>query len=293
LPPSADKHAGEARNKRRGNVLRFSLAGFQLKFSAVKNAGKNSGLTIPAEGVGGSWIVKLPSERYAALPENEFSMMTLARRLGMDVPEVQLIELDAVEGLPAGMEHLKGQALAVRRFDRMEAGPVHIEDFAQVFGVWPEDKYKRASAKNIATVIGIEAGDDAAAEFIRRLVFNTLIGNADMHLKNWALIYPNRRVAALAPAYDFVSTVPYIPDEFAAIKYARTKRMSEFSFDELRYLAAKAHLPEKLITDTASETLTRFRDEWPAVRKGLPIDPKVAEAIETHMKGLALLTENA
>jgi serine/threonine-protein kinase HipA len=273
------------------NLLRFSLAAVQLKFSAVKNAGKNSGLTIPAEGVGGSWIVKLPSERYPAVPENEFSMMTLARRLNMDVPEVQLIELDAIEGLPEGIGHLKGQALAVRRFDRMEAGPVHFEDFAQVFGVWPEDKYKRASARNIATVIGVEAGDDAAAEFIRRLVFNTLIGNAEMHLKNWSLIYPDRRAAALAPAYDFVSTVSYIPDEFAAIKYARSKRMSELSFDELRYLAAKAHLPEKLVIDTASKTLTRFRDEWPAAKQDLPIDPKVAEAIETHMKGLALLTE--
>jgi serine/threonine-protein kinase HipA len=293
LPPNADKQADEARNKRGSNILRFSLAGVQLKFSAVKNTGKNGGLTIPAEGVGGMWIVKLPSERYAAVPENEFSMMTLAERLGMDVPEVQLIDLDAIEGLPDGIGHPNGQALAIRRFDRTEAGPVHIEDFAQVFSVWPEDKYKRASAKNIATVIGVEAGDDAAAEFVRRLVFNTLIGNADMHLKNWSLIYPDRRTAALAPAYDFVSTIPYIPDEFAAIKYARTKRMNEFSFDELRYLAAKAHLPEKLLVDTASETVTRFRDEWPVARKNLPIDPKVAEAIETHIKGLALMTENA
>ncbi|WP_198164070.1 HipA domain-containing protein [Bradyrhizobium jicamae] len=38
------------------------------------------------------WIVKLPSERYAAVPENELSMMTLAARLGMDVPEVQLVD---------------------------------------------------------------------------------------------------------------------------------------------------------------------------------------------------------
>lgn len=290
LPPSVERRADEARGKSRSNVLRFSLAGVQLKFSAVKNAGKNGGLTIPTQGVGGSWIVKLPSERFAAVPENEFSMMTLAARLGMDVPEVQLIDLDAIEGLPEGIGHLKGQALAVQRFDRTETGPVHIEDFAQVFGVWPEDKYKRASAKNIATVIGVEAGDDAAAEFGRRLVFNTLIGNADMHLKNWSLIYPDRRTAALAPAYDFVSTIPYIPDEFAAIKYARTKRMSEFSFDEIRYLAAKARLPEKLMIDTASETVTRFQDEWEDAKKDLPMDATVAEAIETHMKSLALVT---
>ncbi|MCK1734343.1 HipA domain-containing protein [Bradyrhizobium sp. 138] len=291
LPPSEDRQADEARSKRPSNVLRFSLAGVQLKFSAVKNAGKNGGLTIPAEGVGGSWVVKLPSERYAAVPENEFSMMTLAARLGMNVPEVQLLDLDAIQGLPEAIGHLKGQALAVRRFDRTEAGPFHIEDFAQVFGVWPEEKYKRASARTIATVIGIEAGDDAAAEFVRRLVFNTLIGNADMHLKNWSLIYPDRRTATLAPAYDFVSTIPYIADDFAAIKYARTKRMSEFSFDELRYLAAKARLPEKLIVDTASETVTRFRDEWTAAKKDLPINTKIAENIETHMTGLALLSE--
>ena len=43
-------------------ILRFSLAGVQLKFSAVlENEG---GLTIPVDGVGGSWIVKLPSSLY-------------------------------------------------------------------------------------------------------------------------------------------------------------------------------------------------------------------------------------
>lgn len=290
-PPELDKDDEEVERKRKTNVLRFSLAGVQLKFSAVKNEGKNRGLTIPAEGVGGSWVVKLPSARFAGVAENEFSMMTLAARLGMDVPELQLLDLEEIEGLPEGMGDFRGQALAVRRFDRTDAGPVHIEDFAQVFGVWPEEKYKRGSAKNIASVISVEAGDVGAAEFIRRLVFNTLIGNADMHLKNWSLIYPNRRAAALAPAYDFVSTIPYIPDEFAAIKYARTKKMSEFSFDEIRYLAAKAHLPEKLAVDTAFETVTHFRDKWSAAKKDLPIDATVAEAVEAHLKGLALLSQ--
>src|SRR5271165_3870616 len=81
LPPDSDREADDPVRRRNRNVLRFSLAGVQLKFSAVKNAGKNGGLTIPAEGVGGSWIVKLPSDRFAGVPENEFSMMMLARRL--------------------------------------------------------------------------------------------------------------------------------------------------------------------------------------------------------------------
>lgn len=292
-PPGTREGDAEERKRRRANALRFSLAGVQLKFSAVKNKGKNGGLTIPAEGVGGSWIVKLPSERFAGVPENEFSMMTLASRLGMDVPEVQLLDLDAIDGLPEGIGNLSGPALAVRRFDRSEQGPVHIEDFAQVFGIWPDDKYRKASARNIATVLGIEVDEVSIAEFIRRLVFNTLIGNADMHVKNWSLIYPDRRTPALAPAYDFLSTIPYIPDEFAAIKYARTKRMSDFTLDELEYLAAKARLPEKLVRDTAVETVARFSDLWATEKGHLPLGKNVTEAVDEHLTKLALLQNSA
>jgi HipA-like protein len=66
--------------------LRFSLAGVQLKFSALEKA--KGGLTVPATGVGGSWIVKLPSTRFPGVSENEFSMMTLARSVGIDVPDI-------------------------------------------------------------------------------------------------------------------------------------------------------------------------------------------------------------
>lgn len=290
-PELQKKVETEKHRSRITNAMRFSLAGIQLKFSAIKNIGKGGGLTIPADGVGGSWIVKLPSQRYDGVPENEFSMMSLAARLGMDVPEMQLIDIQTIDGLPEGMGRLEGPAFAIRRFDRTETGSVHIEDFAQVFGVWPNDKYERASALNIASVIGIEADDASAAEFIRRLVFNTLIGNADMHLKNWSLIYPDRRTAALAPAYDFVSTIPYIPDEFAAIKYARTKRMREFSLDELRYLVAKARLPQKLLVDVAAETVARFHEEWPEAKKALPIARPVANAVDAHLKSLALISD--
>ena len=130
---------------------------------------------------------------------------------------------------------------------------MHIEDFAQVFGVYPEDKYRRASARNIGAVIGAECRGDDIVEFIRRLTFNTLIGNADMHLKKWSLIYPDRRHAALAPAYDLVSTIAYLPDDSAALKFSRTRRFSEFSEDELAHLAARALLPEKLVLDAARE----------------------------------------
>ena len=66
--------------------------------------------------------------------------------------------------------------------------------------------------------------------------------------------------------------------------------MSEFSYDEL---ATKANLPEKLVIDTASETVARFRDEWAIAKKDLPVDANVANVIEAHMGGLALLNDAA
>ena len=146
--------------------------------------------------------------------------MALARLVGMHIPAVDLVAVDAIANLPAGIGKLRGQALSIERFDRLPDGTaVHIEDFAQVFGVYPADKYRNANARSIARVLVAETGNEDIAEFVRRLVFNALIGNGDMHLKNWSLIYRDGKTAALAPAYDFVSTVGYMGDKTAGLKY--------------------------------------------------------------------------
>ena len=179
--------------------LRFSLAGVQLKFSALMETSK--GLTLPVNGVGGDWVVKLPSPRFDSVPENEYAMMTLAAAVGIDVPAVRLVATTDIGRLSRELPEAFGQSLAVRRFDRPRPGErVHIEDFAQVFNVYPENKYKRASYGSIARVLWLEAGEPAIVEFTRRLVFNVLIGNADAHLKNWSVIYPDGRSTTLAPA---------------------------------------------------------------------------------------------
>ena len=271
--------------------MRFSLAGVQLKFSAVQQA--NGGLTIPATGKGGSWIVKLPSSRFDAVPENEYSMMELARMLGMDVPETQLLPINQIANIPDGIGKFgdafkNAQAFVIKRFDRAGDQAVHIEDFAQVFGVYPQDKYKKASMRNIAQVIGIEGQNEDIAEFTRRLVFNTLIGNADMHLKNWSVIYKDKRAASIAPAYDFVSTIPYIPDDSASLKVSRSKKFSDFTLDELSHLAAKAMLPEKLVLDTAKQTVAGFHEIWAKEKAHLPLTKSMIEAIETHLRSIPL-----
>jgi serine/threonine-protein kinase HipA len=289
LPPAAhDGHGQEA--EARANLMRFSLAGVQLKFSAIEDARK--GMTIPVRGVGGDWIVKLPSRQFELLPENEFSMMSLARDVGIDVPRIELIDVKGIEGLPEGVDKVGGQAFAIERFDRLSDGEtVHIEDFAQIFRVYPADKYEKASMRNIATVIGAEGQDADIEEFIRRLVFNVLIGNADMHLKNWSFIYPDRRNAAIAPAYDFVSTIHYLPDEYFALKFSKTKRFDGFTRDELAHMAGKARLPEKLVLDTAEETVAKFQEVWGREKRNLALTKKMIENIDAHIGKIPIASE--
>lgn len=291
--PRGGQHEGSDHDHVHGGqetALRFSLAGVQLKFSAVMETA--GGLTVPAEGVGGRWIVKLPSTKFQGVPENEFAMMTLARMIGMEVADVELVELEVVSGLPKGIGRLKGSALAVKRFDRTEEGGlIHSEDFAQVFGVYPERKYERASYRNITEVIWAEIGEQGIEEFIRRLVFSVLIGNADMHLKNWSLIYRDQRHPALSPGYDFVSTIAYIDDPNMALGFLRSKSMLDTSIDVLTRFAAKARLSEKLVLSAATGTVERFMAAWSVERKHLPISKHMIKTLEQHLRKIELVRE--
>ena len=264
-------------------ALRFSLPGVQPKLSAAMSAGDR--LTIPAGGVGGSWIVKFPSAAFPGLPEQEHAMMTLAGRVGIDVPQTRLVPVDSIENLPRGMGLRRGHALAVRRFDRLDDGTrVHVEDFAQVLGAPPEQKYVEAGYRDIVEVIGREVGDDAVAEFIRRLVFCVLIGNGDAHLKNWALIYPDRCAPALAPAYDLVSTLPYLDDDRMALRWVdEVHRFGDLSEELLARLAAKARLPRRPVVMAARETVERFMEVWGGEKGVTGVPDEVVVGIEWNL----------
>ncbi len=274
-----DDHAGT-------EALRFSLAGVQLKFSALMEA--SGGLTIPAGGIGGSWIVKLPSARFASVPENEFAMLELARRAGIAVAENQLVDVDKIKGLPQEANTVGGKALAVRRFDRLPGGePVHMEDFAQVFGQYPNAKYKFRSYANIAAVLWAESGEEATWEFVRRLVFSVVIGNADMHLKNWSLLYPDRRTPVLSPGYDFVATLPYLPDDTLGLSFGGSRSLSEITPDQMRRFADGARIPASPLWQIAVETAGRTAAAWKGLEQADLLPKDLRNAIEKQIDTVA------
>ena len=283
--PATEEEADRSRHA--DQPFRFSLAGVQLKFSALMEASK--GLTIPVNGIGGDWIVKLPSPRFEAVPENEYAMMTLARAVGIDVPDVQLVATKDIGRLPQDLPEAFGQSLAVRRFDRPRAGErLHIEDFAQVFGVYPERKYQNASYGSIGRILWLETGEAGVTEYTRRLAFNALIGNADAHLKNWSLIYPDGRTPQLAPAYDLVGTIPYIPGDRLALSLGDSKEFAQINLDRFRRFAEKAGLPVRLVMQTARETAAKVRDLWQTHEPLRALPRHIRKAIAAHTKTVPL-----
>lgn len=156
-------------------------------------------------------IAKLPVVGQPRLPELEFLSLELAAAAGVNVCEATLEPLEklAVEhGYDLGDADNKTNFLAVLRYDRSPAGRIHCEDFAQVLGVMPENKYSAKQATYLAvaaTLLDLPGlGENAVHELLRRMMVNELLGNPDMHLKNIGLTYPDGVTAAFPPAYDIV-----------------------------------------------------------------------------------------
>jgi serine/threonine-protein kinase HipA len=280
-PVEREKNEEQADNFRDDGVLRFSLAGVQLKFSAVMEA--SGGLTIPAHGIGGSWIVKLPSTQFQSVPENEFVMLELARAAGLKVPEVFLVPIGSIHGLPEAAARMEGRALVVKRFDRIDGARIHMEDFAQVFGLFPGDKYGQRSYANIASVLWAETGQEGTFEFVRRLVFSVLIGNGDMHLKNWSLLYPDGRKPVLSPAYDFVATLPYIPGDKLALKFGGSQRLDEITVEQVRRFCDTARLPASPLWEIVRDTVERTAAAWKTLEQKNLLPSAMRKAIEKQI----------
>lgn len=266
---------------------RFSLAGVQMKLSVIKNTGKGGGLTLPLGDHQGSYIAKFPSTSFPGVSENEYANLALAEAIGMDVPERQLVEQSAFEGIPKEFETLSdGKVLLVKRFDRGASGErIHIEDFAQVFGVYPSRKYEGAAYHDIAAALNIAVSLPAALEFVRRLALAAITGNGDMHLKNWSLIYSGAGdKPQLAPVYDMLSTIPYIPADAMALSLAGERPFKTLNVQRWKAFANRARLPEAAVLKAVSDTVERVNDVWWSLPERSVAPVKVLERIDAHVR---------
>jgi serine/threonine-protein kinase HipA len=266
--------------------FRFSLAGVQSKFSMRDRDGNYD---VPADGELGDWIVKPPSSRHPFVPLNEFTGMSLAQSAGVDVPQIRLVPVTKLRGLPALNLPAEEYAYAVRRFDRSGSNRTHIEDFAQVLLRYSHDKYGRANYEQIGKVLYQFTGQPLAnvQQFARRLLVNILLANGDAHLKNWSLIYPDTITPELAPAYDIVTTQAYIPNEQEfALKLGKTKEWYDVGLEHFKSWAERTQIPWRAIEPHLKDTLDKARTLWPQQLTSLPMAPEHKAVLVSHWRQL-------
>lgn len=279
----AEREGAEA-----GDVWHFSLAGVQLKFSARRS---ERGLTIPVAGRGGDWIVKLPDVRFRDVPRTEYATMRWAEASGIAVPEMNLIPIADISGLPPSYgDFAESVALAIRRFDRPAPETrVHMEDFAQILDLYPEEKYSKYNYQTLAILIRSLSPESSLAEYIHRLVFMVASGNGDMHHKNWSMIYPDGINATLSPAYDLVSTIQYNPEDKMALNLGRSKRWEDVTEETFRGMARKVGVEEGIMSFWVDRARTAILDTWQKNKGDFGYDAQARETIEHHIARVPLL----
>lgn len=183
--------------------VRLSLAGSQDKLAVCVEGDK---IGLAKGGRPTTHILKPVIQVLDGTVENELFCLRLAARLKLPVPSAEL------------RRNGKVPFLLIERYDRVKDKSGHItrlhqEDFCQALGVPPELKYEEEGGPGIERCLDLinRATARPAADrlgFIRMLIFHYLVGNADAHGKNYALLYRNT-TPDLSPLYDAVCTAAY------------------------------------------------------------------------------------
>lgn len=190
---SLDLSANEQRQEAIERVGKMSIQGIQKKLSAKLNI-KDACFEIVDQY--GQYILKPQSDLYPQLPENEAITMTLAKTVGLDVPI-------------HGLVYSKDESLTyfIKRFDRVSTHrKLAVEDFAQLSGEERHTKYK-SSMEKVITIIEkfCTFPKIELMKLFKLTLFNFLIGNEDMHLKNFSLLTKDGKTC-LSPAYDLLNS---------------------------------------------------------------------------------------
>lgn len=243
LPFSAEQQREQAGAR----AEKMSVQGVQPKLSAVLNVKEGRFDIVDRNG---RFILK-PQCDFREVPENEALTMTLAETIGIEVP---------VHGLLYSSD--ESFTYFIRRFDRTGRGKkAHTEDFAQLSGQSRETKY-RSTMERVTQVIQDFCTFPMVenVKLFRLTIFSFLIGNEDMHLKNFSIISKEGKIE-LSPAYDLVNSTIALPNAREELALPLKGKKSNLSrADLVDYFAA-----ERLgLTESAVEdVLTQIREALP------------------------------
>lgn len=230
-----------------------TVTGVQSKLSIdlqQDNTGGPQRLT--TVGLMGRYILKPQTEHYERLPEIEDLSMHLA-----EIARIPTVPHALIRFVDGELNYI------TRRIDRTDDGQkLPMEDMCQLSGKLTEQKYQ-GSYELIAKIIEQYSSLPQLDKinYWQQVVFSWIIGNADMHLKNFSLYSPRTGQYVLSPTYDQVSTKIVMPEdteEMALSLNGFKKKLLVYDFREAMYSTG---IPE-VVTKRILSDFSKFRDKW-------------------------------
>lgn len=247
--------------------LRLSLAGAQNKLPVYAEGDR---IFLPMGSYPSSHILKPPIRDLQGTVENEAFCMTLAGRLGLPVP-------------PVTIRKGKDTLYIVERYDRKRGEPgrlirLHQEDFCQALGVPPDQKYESEGGPSLSQCFALLSDRSIKPSVDRKhllnwVVFNYLIGNADAHAKNIALLL-TKEGPLLAPFFDLLCTGVYkdLTDKLSMkiggenrpkwIQHRHWQRFAEDTVIKPKLVISTLQGMAERITGVAKGLTGEFRDRY-------------------------------
>lgn len=261
-------------------VKRMSLAGAQHKLAVVLQDGA---LFEPAGATPSTHILKPdhPDADYPHSVINEWFVMRLAGRLGLDVPDVH-------------RRYVPSPVYLIDRFDRVPDAQGwqrrHAIDACQLLGLDRSFKYTQGSMDSLAALANAcRSPAVARSRLFGWLVFNVLVGNSDAHLKNLSFLVSHEGVQ-LAPFYDLLSVATYDSPAFDKTGWPAHTQLAwpvldvrHFS-DIRRGLLLKAGTALNLVKGTAERLLERLRSRIVSEAEALYAEVEAENARIVHAR---------
>lgn len=234
---------------------KLSIQGVQPKLSVNLDTAQES---FKMAEKGGTFILKPQNPQWDNLPENEDLTMRLAALIGIEIPL-------------HGMVYCKDGTLSywIRRFDRPSLRnptkqKLSMEDFAQLSQEDRQTKYN-SSMEKVAKIIQQFCSFPMLEQekLFRLTLFNFIIGNEDMHLKNFSLITRNGLIS-LSPAYDLLNTTLAMgagtQEELALTLNGKKRKLKAIDFMDY-YGKTQLGLPPQTIHRTL-QTIQDIQPQW-------------------------------
>jgi len=246
LEYTADEQRKEAYNR----ASKMSIQGVQPKLSAVLNFKEEKFKIVDK---GGKYILKPQHNIFPEMPENEDLTMRLANEIGLEIPQHGLI-----------WSKDKSLTYYIKRFDRKgHNDKIPVEDFAQLAGLNRDTKYEYSMEK-VVNIIDTYCTFPAIEKIklFKLTLFNYLIGNEDMHLKNFSLITQDGK-SSISPCYDLVnSTIEYKKQDEEIALPLKGKRKKLTRNQLINYFGKeRCELTDKSI-DKVLETISSSVPKW-------------------------------